>query len=744
MSSTFNRITPVFKPIIGTWQQNEESILHQPVDQSGNVCDKERALSRLIIPDGSAQSFRFTVTVNFDPNFPVAVCTDERFQHFTTLQYSKQNVLISDGQDLNYYPIDQEIKDQVSIEIIADSDQIQFILNDQLINQYQRQFKNPYYFIELVSHGKAEWINPIFEIDGYQKSSYKAQPKENFTVSVSCDYVMDLLRMGLNFRKTNLDIPGKDWSFLKQYMQSFADVGIQKINWIVNDALPEIVNQTAVKAAHEVGLEFYVTLKLFDVGDTDFKDNSKNKLPADKYGYDYPETYSMHAPLDDKWAPMDSPIEKICIYRNNTDAFDEKNLSIWVSDDGQTFKPYQGPSEIKNTIEAKAFKNIWYQNTDPEQDVRCIRFEGLHIATPYFAIACKPCPDNVFTNRLNRLIEFYDCNQKKVYVQYGLQLKPPSEEAFLNTKRSSGTLTFNILASSKMPEDLLQQPIGQNSSCSLDFLWNLSIHQNNGICAGTDDYERSCVLNNDNNIIGFKREFEPYSRRFFSPASSTARKFFLNWTKKWLDHDVDGIDLRVRSHSRTLSMSNLHFNPEACKAYHEKYGEELNINTVNREKHQRLMGEFYTSLVEEISKEVRNRGKKLFHHLHPSMIADPAKERCHFNIHYDWQLWIKKGLLDGFTLKEVFPHTIAFETMMPHLLQTGLPIFITRHILNTLSQYDYKNNVDGNFKEASDAGLHGYDIYEASAFVNSDEPGKSKLVREHIPEIVQRAKSRYR
>lgn len=733
--NTLQTIQPEIRPEIGHWIIDSNTFKHIPVDSDGNKVDQKRGRLRLYFPKTYSDSFTLSVDVHWDTKHSIAIRTAERFQEFTTFSLSPEQILLSDDRDKFFFEYPEKNLSSYHIKCVCDHHSMTLYLNNQEIGSIPRSHNHPYRFIEFFTPGESLWENLKIEIAKPIPLKYIPTPSKELTISTSCDFQMDLLRMGLNFRKQSLHIPGKDWSFINQYMQTIADTGVKKVNWITCQSLPDEVNQLAIKAAHRAGMKIFATIKLFDVGDTNWLSRDANTDHASLYGYDHPEVYSLRAPLDESWSDSDAPIQRICIYKDDQGTFDHSRLSIWVSDDGKEYKPYCGTIEVHNEIVEKSFQKLFEGGREKEKPVRRITFNQLDIKQKYFAIACSSEGKATFLNRLHRLFEVFDSNGKRVHLQHGLQLQL-QEKIFNDTSRTKGTLTFNIQASDSFPQELLTD-FNTHARCHLNFLWNKTYVLTNSKKAGFDDMEVSYPIDNDISVIGLKRDYEPKSDRTFSPAVPAAREFFINWIEQWLDWGVDGIDIRVRGHARTPCVSDLHFNPEVAGAYEKKYGEALTLATVDREKHQRLMGEFYTSLIQQISEKVHRRSKQLYHHINPHTIADPAKTRCLLGIHFDWKTWIKKGYLDGITLKEVLPKSDVFDEVMPIVKKAKIPAFLSVHILNLLSTYDYATHLKILMQDTKDYGLEGYDIYEASSFIHGDASENSRVILDKVPSLIK-------
>lgn len=731
-------VKPIFKPEIGNWNIRENEYMHQPVDEDGNQADRERAILRFKLPC-YAKSMKISVLAEYDPAHSISIRTSEWARSILSVNLGPDKITLTDECRIEVFDYPKnKAKGLFRIDFVCEVNSTTLLLDNTKIGSFERNYKKPYSEFEFFTYGKSKWSDLTVSVGDTSPFSYSPQLSKNFSISTSADMVMDLLRVGYHFLKQDLNEVEADWEFiLNQYMQSLAGAGNKKVNWVINEYLPNRVNELAVKAAHEAGLQFFVTLKLFDVGDTDFSNRGANRGEASLYGYDHPEVYSLRAPLLDEHSHTNKAIEKVCIFKNDCEPFDEGKLNLWVSDDGLDYRVYTGEKDVSNDIVTKAFIDVWDRRPCEPVQVRCITFDKLNIKEKYVAVTCEHGSHPEFYNHLYRLMEVYDRYNKQVHIQYGLRLNV-DEKTLNDASRKKGTLTFNYSASNKFPAELLGNDLTGKERCRLDFVWNRSHSLANGSNSGFDDAEAFYSLDNGIGVIGLKRDFEPRAERTFSPAVPAARKFFLDWVDQWLQWGADGIDLRVRTHARTPCMSDLHFNPEVQQAYSKKYGEELNFKNYDREKHQLLMGDFYSSLVKEISARVHERGKILFHHINHSTLADPATEQCLLGIHYDWKKWIEQKWIDGVTFKEVKPGNEIFDEVMPMVKKHGLQSYLSVHILNVFNKYKYENCVSPYFEEARDAGLDGYDIYEASSYIHGKPSGEFTVVADQIPGLIER------
>jgi len=295
-------------------------------------------------------------------------------------------------------------------------------------------------------------------------------------------------------------------------MELVASVGITRINWIVQ-CYPDHLERTALEAARKCGMEFNLVLKLFEFGKTDWSSRQANKWEPALWGYDHPEVYARRAPLDDSWADPATPVKIIRIVKDDDAPFDETRLGIWVSEDGQNYSAYSGPCKSTNTVRQYKPLRLWERTYEQERPVRVIELSNLDIREKHFAVSCRPNgKTGTFQNQLHRLVEIVADDGRPVYTQYGLMLDA-GDAGIQEQGTKSGSIMRTLRTDQAM--DIGNTDSGEHR---MAFLWDKSPLGHSGCLSGKDRLEFRHALDNQRNVIGFRRHYDAITDRMFSPA----------------------------------------------------------------------------------------------------------------------------------------------------------------------------------------------------------------------------------
>jgi hypothetical protein len=716
----------------GSWKVADNKFTHTPVDSEGKRIAKENAVLRVILPEAGSESFSLKCKAHYDRKFPLDLRLDAggcgKIFWFE-IPATGEPGFITDEINTTLFDIDlPDDSVPVELELKVDAEKAEFFVNGTNYGHLAFYKKRPHRYFEIFAFGEAEVVLEEFNPGIVVSLADNVVRSGDTIVSTSIDMVMDMKRDEL------------DWDMLDEYMAAIASRGIKKVNWIVQYCFPLEQQHKAIAAAHKAGMELYAIIKPFEFGSVlPFPFSKPVDNYAQRFGQVNKEVFSQRAPLDDSYAGDNDPVAKIRIVRDNDKEFDEKRLMVWVSDNGSTYSPYQGDYEITNSVEKVKPLDLWTGKLEDEVESRVIEITGLNISEKYFALSCNPRGSkNTFTNKIHRLLEVTSQGGKKVYFQYGFMLEPKAEEFEVAKGNKKGTLIVDLTASDNLPAEIIEQAEKDKSVlCPLNFMWDKTPYSISGSNAGCDHLEYNWRIDNDRNVIGMLREFNATTDRLFSPAVKKTRDFYVEMAEGWCCNGADGIDMRIRNHVRTLSLSDMHFNPEICAAYKEKYGEELTRSKTDREKHLSIIGGFYDQMLCEIRDAVHKHGKKLLHHINPQMDLPPGRQPL-INIDFNWKKWLKEGIIDGFTLKEIWPEDPFYTEIMQEAEGKDLIITMSTYLLSVFENHSYPEIIKAFAETAHKHGIDVYDLYEASSWVQATAPGVVEPVRDKdfLPEWV--------
>lgn len=686
----------------GRWVALPDGFRHAPPAGSG------RGLLRLTFEGGGARHVRFAVTVT--PRSEDAFCIrmgESRCElpFAFTVGPRAEGARITCEEDNWTRAVDRDIRAEPGkpcrIELVGEPGTIAFHVNGRRVGFVDRDARRSYRGAELFACGPSDWTGIEIEMEGIQPSASRSRARK-FLVSSSVDFCHG-------------DTPDPRWDRLDEFMQLLARTGVERVNWIIQSWPPDEKQKEGVAAAHRAGMEFVAVLKWPEFGKTDRSSREANRTETALFGFDHPEAYARRAPLDESFARETTPVQMMEFIKDDDKPFDHTRLKLWVSDDGKRFEPYTGPGRVENVVETRRFERKWDRTLEPPRAVRVIRFEGVRIAARHFAVSCPPAARcDTFANRLHRLVSVTAEDGRKVWFQWGMRFG------------------FDEKANRVVPSD---------EDLFAGSLWDNDVFgaAGPGWVSGPDRTEWQYSLDNPRGALAFRRHFEPVADRVWSPAVPVVREFFGGMVRRWLDWGADGIDLRITNHLRSMDWTDMHFNPEVAREYEKRHGTPLTRATVDREAHQVLMAEFYGQFVRDISSEVRRRGRTMIHHIHTDFDAD-AKTRGLLSMYWDWRAWIDAGWLDEIFLKEIVPGSEFFDEVTSHAKRRGLPCRLSRSINGLLgSDPDYAPILEGYIREAREAGLDGYDLYDGRHLIGANASGQCELSKPGVTEAIRNA-----
>jgi len=475
----------------------------------------------------------------------------------------------------------------------------------------------------------------------------------------------------------------------------------------------------AAELAHEAGLQFYTKLKVLDLHLWSER-REENFLDRQMVQYEHREKKLRRRPLPPRYASPDAPVGTIRFVRDDAERspVDPNELRIWVSDDNRRYRPYEGPRTARESVERRGFHRWWEETDEPPRDVRVVSLEGLNVTAPYFAVTVPPDRrDELFRNRLHRLVEMESVDGKPFPFSYAIvpDCDPdpnagPDDFPWHGKPRWKGGLRIGLYWGG-VPSGAIQ---------------------------GCDPMERYWALDNRARVVGFARGVVEYGTSVFCPAYDEVHEFWLSRIRTAYDAGADGVDLRLRNHNKSVEWSRLGWNDPVVDEYRRRYGVDIRTQAVDQEKFQRLLGEHYTGFLRKARALSNEKGKSLQHHVSASLDGSPDR-LCLCHIHWDWRTWVREGLVDEVTLKEVFPGTPFFDEVMDVLRGTDIRAHFCPFMNSVLSRDpNYADVIAGHVANARKAGLDGFWLHEAFCLFEKDIPNETvKLVRPGVADAVR-------
>ena len=147
-----------------------------------------------------------------------------------------------------------------------------------------------------------------------------------------------------------------------------------------------------------------------------------------------------------------------------------------------------------------------------------------------------------------------------------------------------------------------------------------------------------------------------------SPSFAEVQDWWLTWVQDCLDAGADGIEMRVRNHHSTLAWREFGFEKPVRDEFLKRYGVDLwKTDDFDLAAWRQLRGEAYTQFYRRVRELTRRHGKPMGLHISPTTGVMEPEQGAAMEIHWDWRRWLREGLCDSVTMKEIWPRTSLAE-----------------------------------------------------------------------------------
>lgn len=451
----------------------------------------------------------------------------------------------------------------------------------------------------------------------------------------------------------------------------------------IGDFIPAFVT-----GAHRHGIELIAVHKPFETGMTwALPQNSAGgrawgKIPTlggkivwcDDFTIQHPELRMEHkhgveAPAADSPAVAEL---RLTAERGLAPSLKPEQLEIWWSADNTDYR----------LIEKPQFQQ------DSENGSSILAVTNPHPQARFFVLKYTGDTGPTFGNRLGDLLRLRDADGSDLQVSYS---------AYVNSRSAdfvADGFSFECLAG------------GDNAAQSLDdFQW-LDSSTPIAVAVGASRYLSGAP----------------------SPVHPQVRDWWLHWIDTSIAAGADGVDLRVSNHIHSADWPAYGFEEPLVEAWRARHGtdpRQLHPGGADFRLLQELRGEFYDLFVQAASERLRAAGRTL--HTHVEASFQPGNWHDELCTRFNWQGWIKAGLVDGITLKSfVSPHhSIALQALQAarqckqHIEVNGCPY------LSTVLRRDQQSaieNLQFMLRDAVHAGMDGVILYENALVITGNPP----------------------
>jgi len=573
----------------------------------------------------------------------------------------------------------------------------------------------------------------IFVSDPLNISGLPVRKDRDFFLETAVDFYDDLFYAPYDrYMFDKLFREFKSWGTKKV---QWIDHGSKKFGWwkhvpskisdtyAKTDAAVGDVMHAAVEAAHAHDIELYGVFKPFDVG----IQNSFGEGTADaqKYGKvmrvggpvdwimdfaaEHPE-YLMARKAGNYGYAANNVINRIDLVKEDDSPPDItiNDIEIWVSNDNATYRLYSIPIKKFEKIENyPILKHTSSGGRPTGEEKRCMvfRFENLKIDEKYIVLTSRKLSCS-FGNTLVNLIHIFGDKGEERLFTYGAVPRMASTISQGNTMFQEVGIEFD-----KYP--------------GLPTNWSYP----DGMC-------RRFVFDDAYGILAIAKDKDRGELAALSPSFQAVRNFWLEIVTEMLKADVDGIDLRFSNHQCTFAWDEFGFEEPVVEEFKKRYGVDLlSTDDFDQSALRRLRGEAYTQFYRECRKLVNSYNKKMGLHIEPWMDVKPEFGGA-MGLYLDWQTWIKEGLADCITMKDIRPNSHFAHEILSYTIPRNIPVVYSKWNSNWLGD----NNVqfiNNSIIEAEKGGYDGFQFYECNAVIKGKSDGSITMEQPALRKVFQ-------
>ena len=573
---------------------------------------------------------------------------------------------------------------------------------------------------------------------------YPAKKDDDFLLEVCVDFADDLFSTPYNE------------SMFDQLFSEFRRWGVRRCHWLTKGAcgkgwwesghmgLAENYAKTvenvgpvfdaAVKYAHKYGMEIIGLLKPFEFAHMLFShgngtENAIEKGKVKRVGghlYWTTDFVAEHRELMMSCKPgsFEKPVNDMfnCIelVKENAEKpdFSIEDVKIFVSNDNASYRLYDGPVNRENMVIDHTVSEYFphgIRQGNHCRKARVFRFSGLKIREP-FVVLQVPGNNASFSNLLSDIIHLYGPNGRESVLTYGVQPR-------------AGKLAYDIKTATK--------------NCNADFVqfgieFDCWYKTPTACQPGFNAFKERFTIDSGEGMLAIAREKDGTCSGSLSPAYPDVHDFWLAGISSLLDSGADGVELRLRNHQAHFAWDGFGFEKPVRDAFLEKYGVDIwTSDTYRMADLRRLRGEQYTEFYRKASQLVRSRGKTMGLHISRTMDIEPEQGGS-MGFECDWRTWLKEGLADSITAKEIWPNTAIAEEMLTLARPKGTKIIFSPFANKIWSLPGGEKRCAEWIQQARKYGFDGFQLYESCCVNRSYPDGRVVMEYPELRELFQK------
>ena len=571
----------------------------------------------------------------------------------------------------------------------------------------------------------------------------------NFLVSALVDFPDDCISIEFNQEILSDMIRKLHWMGANRIYWNFYQQGMWEVfsnnNQFISNSLLNLGDpiNLGVKLAHDLGMEFFATIKPYEAG-------CSHTLPV----YSNDETKPTVLPgiagnyLVDSWvknrpemrvkcreyglspSSMDSSIGHIQLRQKDElpIRITENNIEIWTSHNNNSYQKINVEFTLKHSTrisDQDVFDMDGNLVTSVGTPCSVIDIYGLNLKAPFIAITTDIEDSNgTFSNTAFEMVKVFDINENPLPIIVG------SHKALWRPQRNfrTGDLEYdNGLGNQIVHLDVSNKNPITVSSSSLQ------------------DQQTGDTLNMDG-VIAFATGRQNFLSGSLCEGYSEVREYWKSWVEKCVNSKVDGIDVRISNHSGWTNTPDLYgFNEPIVKEYKNLYGVNPSTSRFDPVKLGNIRGLFFDQFLMDIRKFLTKNGKKLSVNLEPeSFRSDACQSRWRTrpgNIIFNWQKWITSGIADeatllcrGWDVAKILNDKVA-GNMLKHANNMNIPVHLSKQVGHGAGEPE---KLQASY---DDQRLSGYCYYETATMVDTHNPISDKGLLNFKPGLLESIKT---
>lgn len=218
------------------------------------------------------------------------------------------------------------------------------------------------------------------------------------------------------------------------------------------------------------------------------------------------------------------------------------------------------------------------------------------------------------------------------------------------------------------------------------------------------------------------------------------QEFWLSCLDEMIAAGVDGVDFREENHSTHTDFPKEYgFNPvvlERCRGLEGKLEENI----------ARVRGEAYTDFLRKCKERLSANGKLMRYNLQLDYLR-PDPPACRLlaypaNLHFDWQRWLKEGLVDEVNIRFYqLPFNAVFDDKIAQEIVTAchhreIPMCVNRYL-----HHDANTTLPAEIQRVKQDGrFAGFIFYETASYLKFDALGGCTLTHAGVQAAADRAR----